>query len=342
MVMKSIDSDIRNGSFKNIYLLIGVEPYLIHQYRDKLVNALISSDDELNLRRYTGEIPDVIEVMEYADTVPFFAERRVIVLEDTGIFKSSDDRLAEYLKIMPATSYMIFVECFRGDKSGERKYEKSLVDKRLKLYKTVHELGRIVEFDRISDDMLVKWLLKKFADAGLNVTKGAMECLLEYCGNDMMRLSNEAEKLICYRMGHSSLNTDDVRDICARSIDNDIFEMVGAIAVKNRRKALKLYYDLLELKESPMKILSLIAREFNLLMQVKAIKVNGGSRDDIVKAVGINPFFAGKYISVSGRFSPEYLKKAVADCVETETLFKQGRINDVIGVEMLILKYSAQ
>ena len=339
--MKSIDEDIKNGKFKNIYFLIGVEPYLIHQYRDKLINALTGGSDELNLRRYTGEAPDINEVMEFADTVPFFAERRVIVLEDTGLFKSSDDSLATYLKDMPNTTYMIFVECFKGDKTDEKKYEKSLIDKRFKLYKTVHELGRIVEFGRVSDDMLIKWLLKKFADAKLNVTRNAMDCLLEYAGNDMMRLGNEAEKLICYRMGHSSVDADDVKAICSRSIDNDIFEMVGAIAAKNKRKALKLYYDLLELKESPMKILSLIAREFNLLMQVKAIKNVGGGKDDIVKATGINPYFVGKYTAVSGRFSSEYLKEAVADCVETETMFKQGRLNDVMGVEMLIVKYSA-
>lgn len=338
--MKSIDADIKNGNFKNIYFLIGVEPYLIYQYRDKLVAALAAGDDGLNLRHYKGEAPDMNELIEYADTVPFFAPRRVIVLEDTGLFRSSDDRLASYLRNMPDTTYMIFVECYKGDKIDEKKYEKTLVDKRYKLYKAVHELGRVVEFKRVEDDMLVKWLLKKFADAKLNVTRNAMECLLDYAGNDMMRLGNETEKLICYRLGHNSVDEDDVKAICSRSIENDIFEMVGAIAAGNKRKALKLYYDLLELKESPIKILALIAREFNLLMQVKAIRADGGGKDDIVKAAGINPYFVGKYISVSGRFTSEYLREAVADCVETETLYKQGRLNDVMGVEMLIVKYA--
>jgi DNA polymerase-3 subunit delta len=117
--------------------------------------------------------------------------------------------------------------------------------------------------------------------------------------------------------------------------------MVTAIAAGNRHKALKYYYDLIALKESPMKILSLIAREFNLLLLVKAIRNEGGGKDEIIKACGINPYFVGRYISVSGRFTHEYLKEAVTDCIETETLFKQGRMNDVMGVEMLIIKYSA-
>ena len=339
--MKSIDSDIQNGKIKNIYLLMGVEPYLMHQYRDKLVNALIDSDDEINCKKYSGEMPDIDALIEYADTVPFFADRKVIVLEDTRIFKSSDDRLATYLEGLPETTYFIFVECFTGDKSEEKKYEKALVDKRYKLYKTVQKIGRVIEFKRMDEAVLTKWLLKKFSDAGLNITRNAMECLIEYVGDDMMMLSNETEKLICYRLGHKSIDVDDVKAVCIRNIDNEIFEMVSAIAGKNRHKALKHYYDLIALKENPMKILALIAREFNILLFTKGIRADGGGKDDVVKSCGVHPYYAGRYLSMCGRFTSEYLKEAVTDCIETETLFKQGRMNDVMGVEMLIIKYAS-
>lgn len=339
--MKSIDADIKEGKFKNIYFLMGVEPYLIRLYRDKLVNALVGTDDELNCRYYDGPVSDMGEVIEYADTVPFFAPRRVIVLENTGLFKSSDDKLASYLKDMPETTFMIFTECFRGERRDERKYESALVDKRYKMYKTVHDLGRIIEFKRLQEADLINWLLRRFADSGLKVTRRAMDCILEYVGDDMTRLVNESEKLICYRAGHSSVDEDDVKKICSRNIDNDIFEMVGAIAAKNRRKALKLYYDLIELKVRSMNILALISREFNLLMQVKILKNSGRDKDDISKLTRINPFFVGKYISVSGRFTSEYLREAVEECVETETAAKQGLIDDMIAVEMLIIKYSS-
>ena len=339
--MKSIDSDIKNGKIKNIYLLMGVEPYLMFQYRDKLVHALVGEDDDINYKKYSGEVPDINALIEYADTVPFFAQRKVIVLEDTRMFKSSDDRLATYLEELPDTTYIIFVECFTGDRSEERKYDKALVDKRYKLYKTVQKLGRVIEFKRMDEAVLEKWLLKKFSDAGLNITRNAMDCLVEYVGDDMMMLLNESEKLISYRMGHKAIDIDDVKAVCVRNIENEIFEMVSSIAAKNRRKALKLYYDLMALKESPMKILALIAREFNLLLLVKGVRSDGGGKDDIVRACGISPYFVGRYISMSGRFTDEYLRAAVTDCVETETLFKQGRINDVMGVEMLIVRYAS-
>lgn len=343
--MKSIDEDIKEGRFKNIYFLIGVERYLISQYRDKLVKALAGEDDGINCKFYTGVMPDVNELIGFLDTVPFFAPRRVAVVEDTGIFKSSDSTLAAYLPELPETSYIIFVESFKGsrDKRDEKKdkYEKTLLNKSNKLYKTVQSLGRIVEFNRMSRDILDRWLVKRFKDAGLSIKRNAMELLYEYAGDDMSLLYSESEKLICYRLGHSTIEEDDVRAICTRNIGNDVFEMVSAIAVKNRKKALKLYYDLLELKEKPMDILRRIVTEFNRLMTVKSLKADGLGTEEIGSVIGLPKFVVNKYINVSSRFTHEYLKQAVTDCIDTETLFKQGRMNDIIGVELIIVRYAS-
>ena len=61
----------------------------------------------------------------------------------------------------------------------------------------------------------------------------------------------------------------DVDDICTTQITNKIFEMVEAVAEKQQKKALDYYYDLLALKEPPMRILYLLTRQFKLLLQVK-------------------------------------------------------------------------
>ena len=45
--------------------------------------------------------------------------------------------------------------------------------------------------------------------------------------------------------------------------------MVEAVAAKQQKKALDYYYDLLALKEAPMKILALLSRQFRILLQVQ-------------------------------------------------------------------------
>ena len=123
--MKTIDEDIRTRQFKNTYLLYGDENYLKQQYKNKLKNALISPDDTMNYSYYEGNNINPLELIDVAQTMPFFAERRLILIEDSGFFKKSCEELADYIPEIPQTAYIVFVE--------------SEIDKRGRLYKAVNK-----------------------------------------------------------------------------------------------------------------------------------------------------------------------------------------------------------
>ena len=86
--MKRIAQDIKEGRFSKIYLLYGEESYLRRQYRDNLRNALIPSDDTMNISMFSGKDINVNEVADLTGTMPFFAERRVIIIENSGWLKN--------------------------------------------------------------------------------------------------------------------------------------------------------------------------------------------------------------------------------------------------------------
>ena len=119
-----------------------------------------------------------------------------------------------------------------------------------------------------------------------------------------------------------------------------IFEMIRALAEKNQKKALNLYYDLLSLKEPPMRILFLIARQFHQLLLVKSLAAKGYDRATIASRAKIAPFVAGRCMAQAKSFTTERLKTAVQDCVQAEEDVKTGKIADTLSVELLILKYS--
>ena len=87
--MKSLIEDLKSGQFNKVYLLYGEEAYLKKQYRDKLRNAMISPDDTMNYAYYEGKGVNPKEVIDLAETLPFFAERRLIILENTGFLKNA-------------------------------------------------------------------------------------------------------------------------------------------------------------------------------------------------------------------------------------------------------------
>ena len=91
----------------------------------------------------------------------------------------------------------------------------------------------------------------------------------------MGNIERELEKLLCYTMGREVITKADIEAVCTTQISNHIFEMIRAVTRKNQKKALDLYYDLLSLKEPPMRIIFLLARQFNLIMQVKELTEEG-------------------------------------------------------------------
>lgn len=324
--MKTLIEDLKNSTFKKVYLLYGEETYLKKLYKQKLRNAVIPPEDTINLNIYEGKGVNVREIISQADTMPFFADRRLLLIEGSGMFKSASPELAEYLPGMPEETCMVFVE--------------NEVDKRGKLYKAVKKEGRVVELGRQDEKTLMNWVLSALRREKKNITSATMELFLSKAGNDMELIGNELEKLLCYTLGRDVITSEDVETVCTNRTENKIFEMISAVARKEQKKALDLYYDLLALKEPPMRILFLIARQFNLLMQVKELRAQGFDRNGIAGKMGMSGFIVRNYISQSEHFTGEQLRDALEDCVATEEAVKTGRMGDSMSVELLIVKYS--
>lgn len=124
----------------------------------------------------------------------------------------------------------------------------------------------------------------------------------------MENIQMELEKLICYCLDRDVVTAEDVEAVCTTRITNHIFDMVNAIAEKQPQKALQLYYDLLALKEPPMRVLFLIARQCNLLLQTKELKSRGHDNKTIASKIGVPPFAAGKYVAQASHFKTSVLK----------------------------------
>lgn len=324
--MKSLNEDLKTGQFKQLYLLHGEEAYLKKQYKDRFVKAMLPEGDTMNYAYYEGKSTNPKEVIDLAETMPFFAERRLIVLENTGFFKNAAPEFAEYLREMPNTTNMIFIE--------------SEIDKRGKMYKSVKDKGRIVELARQDEKTLVRWIMGMAKKENLMMSEAAVRYFLGKVGNDMENIQKELEKLFCYCMNHTEITVADIDEICTTQITNHIFDMVDAVANKEQKKALDFYYDLLALKEPPMRILYLLTRQFRILLEVKELDGLGFGQKELASRVGIMPFLVGKYRAQAKSFSAKELRRIVEAGVITEENVKTGRMGDVLSVELFLVQYS--
>ena len=326
--MKSLNEDLKTGNFKQIYLLYGSEGYLKRQYKERFIKAMLPEGDTMNYAYYEGKGTDIKEVIDLSETLPFFSQRRLILFENTGFFKSGGNDLADYVKEVPETAYYIFIE--------------NEIDKRSRLYKAVKARGHIVELTTQDENTLKRWIQSILKREGKIMSDSDILYFLNKVGTDMENIQKELEKLVCYALERQTLGRADVDAVCVTQISNHIFDMVSAVSDKNQRRALDLYYELLALKEPPMRILFLLTRQYRLLFHVKALMQQGYGRKEIASKAGLHPFVAGKYMDQAKRFSIEELRSVMEEGAQTEQNVKTGLLSDNLAVELFIVKYSSR
>ncbi|MCD7980970.1 MAG: DNA polymerase III subunit delta [Clostridiales bacterium] len=324
--MKTITEDIRRGQLRHVYLLYGEETYLIRQYKNNLKDALSAAAESANTARFEGRDINPKQVIELADTMPFFSDHRSIFIDNSGFLKKSPEELASYMEEIPESTYFVFTE--------------TEVDRRCRLYKQIKKQGRAVEFKRQGERVLTQWILGRLKKENKKISQAAVELFLTKTGNDMDRIDQELEKLLCYTMDREVIGEEDVEAVSAGEISGRIFEMVDAIAGRHQKRALELYYDLLMLKEPPMRILILITRQFQRLLHIKELSDLGFDRKTIASKVGVPEFAVRKNIGQAEKFSRRRLLQAVEDGVQAEEDVKSGRLTDRLAVELYLMTYS--
>lgn len=324
--MKTLAADIKAKSFKRVYLLYGNEDFLRNSYRRQLISA-IAGDDTMNTLFLDGKGVELNKVKDFLDTMPFFADYRLVLLSDTGLFSSSQEGWDKLLADIPETSVLIFSE--------------PNVDKRGKLYKAVTKYGYAASFETPSDGELIRWIAQLFRKEGKSADRYVCESLLLRVGNDMENLKNEIEKLISYTGERSEITLDDLDSMCNEQPINQVFAMIDAATEGKLKKAFDMYQDMLALNEKPMRIMYLIGRQCNILLVVRQMYSEGASVNTIGAEIGMRyPSLVKKSINQSRAFTEEDLKRLVEMCVELEELVKTGRMDENIAVETALIQIS--
>ena len=319
---------IEEGSFSRMYLLFGDEPYLVNQYKSELISSLTNAGDTMNFTTYNADSFDMNSVTSDALTMPFLAEHRVVLVQDSGIFDLSDPDFLEILKQMPDTNVIIFCE--------------QKVNKTKKAYKHTakNELATCLEFNTPNMDTLTKWVLSILSEDGVKVRATVPDKFFDAYGVDknMYLLKNEATKLHDYCMEKGTISDEDVDLLCINSIEDKIFDMCRNISEKKSAQAISLYNDLCAIKTPPMNIISLIARQYNLLAQVKQMLDDGMRVKDISSAMNMKDFSTQQLIKICRNYTKREILHAIDMCYDMRSSIMNGSLTDKNAAEQLIVR----
>lgn len=329
--IRSLKAQLEAGQFAPVYLVMGDQDYLRTQSRDMIRNALLPGADAMNSAYLTGEHIDAQEILSLAETMPFFAERRVITIENSGWFDKGGaqaDTMTEYLPSLPETTHLLFVE--------------NKVDKTRRLYKAVQRQGTVLDCATPLPEDLERWVLAQFRKAGIVPTADAFRLFMDNVGDDLLNIKSEIDKVTSYCMEKGSISREDVAAVCTPEIKERIFDMISEITAHHTEQALSIYMDVRKMQTPPQVILALMIRNYNQLLQVGELDARGMSADEIASAVHANPWALRKRILPEARqYSAQEMREALQDCIQMDQDYKSGRIGDQLGVETLIVRRSA-
>lgn len=341
----TFDADLKRGVVAPVYLFYGEETYL----RDLALARLKQYFEQggqtgLDVDLIEGEAMEPAEVAARAETLPFFAARRLVVVKNPSFFKVSkrgneadekagtkpsdrEAQLLQYIKDPSPSTCLVF-------STGEN------VDKRKRLFQAIKKYGREMEFGYLSPGDLSRWVIKRAGQGGRRFAPGAANALLNAAGPSLQALSLEIEKLIHYTAGREVITTEEVHLMCPPRLEENIFAVVDAVGSRRCREALAGIKDMLAAKEPPLKILSMIARQFRILLMVFDLNERGCPAREIPERLGIHPFAAQKAAAQSRNFSKPLLTGALAALSELDVGVKTGKIEFYPAMETFLLTLS--
>lgn len=325
--MNEVENAVKSGSYKRLYLLYGEEVYLVKQNTERLKAGCVDKAMELmNLSVFEGKA-DITDIINACETLPFMSEKRMVLVKDSKLFeqgrKDDSEKIKDYLPNLPDTTVLCFVE----DKA----------DKRSALYKAAAKIGVCEEFKFLKDNELIKWVNDK---SGKKIKPSVAEHLIHNVGTSMEALEGEIDKLLNFAEDKAEITNALVDSLCAKSPETNVFEMVEAIGAKQPAKALEIYHNMLRMKQSPVLVLKMAARQFKMILQCKYLSSKKMGSASIAEELALRPFMVDKYLRQARNFKIQTLVSALKDCAKCDTDFKGGKISDKLGVEVIILKYS--
>lgn len=315
------------SAFPSVLLFEGDEEHLKQSALDALCRLVLPEGLE-DLNRSVLESPETGELIAAAETLPFMADRRLIIVRNHPALSGkaeADEHLLDYLPSVPSTAILLF-------------YCISRPDGRKKLYSTVKKLGGIVAFSPLRDLELTHFVTAAFNRLGKECDERTADLLVFTCGTDTGRLLTEIAKVASYNGDLPSIHPDSVRAVATPSTECTVFQMVDAVVSGRSGRALLLMRNQLLAGTERIYMLSMLLRQFRLLQHIKIMQYEKKTAAQIRSALGVPPFAADLYIRQASGYTNGQVKKAVSICFETEYAIKSGRLNQEGAVEAVMLK----
>lgn len=300
---------------------------------------------ELNTTTLEGRALAFGELRHHADAIPFLSDKRLVLVQ--GLLtrldprrKASDDndeaeeesnpelkqQLLDYLPNLAPTTHLVFIE---HKKLAANNAVLKFADKDKKR-------AQVKLFAAPASDALPDWVIDHVEKKGGAIEFSAANDLALFIGADLRALDSEIEKLIVFKNGQT-IRRDDVRTMVAPAQEQSIFDLVDALGQRRTQRALELLHEQLRQNANEFYLLTMIARQYRIMLQVRDLAARGLQNDAIQKQLGLHPFVTRKMSEQARNYSVEQLEGILFKLLDTDVSLKTSRLEPTLALDMLVV-----
>jgi len=291
----------------------------------------------LNVVRLDGETLTTEEFRKSVGQVGFLAKKRFVVVENLihkNKNKKIQEEIIEYLdNEWSDDNVLVFLEdeaekVVRG-KKGQKEAAKPL------LARLTQEKSE--EFTLLSGEKLNKWIREEVKKRGGKIANPAVLELASLVGSDLWNMVSEIEKLINYKT-KGLITADDIKSMVKAKFDENIFHLTDALAAKNAKLSFQLLHDQIASGAHELYVLTMLVRQFRILLQVREILDKESNYYAIASRLGLHPFVAQKAIRDARKFSLEELKNIYQQLLEIDIKIKTTQEDPRLLFDLLVTR----
>jgi len=321
---------LAEGAVKPVYYFYGDETYLMEREVKRFIAALVPTDvADFNLDVLYGADRKGQEIAAAAQTLPMFAERRLVVVKRSeGLAEADYEALAEYLRNPSPTTCLLFV----GKKP----------DLRRKFFLELKKVGELVEFKPPYENQLPAFVSAEAAHAGTRIAPEAVELLVSLSGTNLQELASQIEKLAGYVGAGKTITLEAVREIASDTRADTVFDLANALGEKNLGPALRKLQTVLRDGQAPLFVLNMLTRHFRQLWQLRELMARKVPPHEQGRAIGLrSDYFLPGLRKQAGNYTLAEFRETFGRFYETDIALKSSRLKPSFILERLFMTICA-
>ena len=313
---ESLRREIEAGNLRPVYILMGEEPFYPERLCGLIMEkALQPHERDFNQTVLYGADTTADEIISVCERYPMMAERTLVVVREAQALKKPES-LSIYLDHISPTTVLVLL--FSGKN----------MDKRTSFYKKASRSCVIFESAKIREEAMPRWIESWFQALGRSIEPQGALLLAEYAGNDLRKISVEADKLLkAIPESQSVVTAEDIEQNVGISREFNTGELTAALASGDADKAFRTAWFFGESpRQYPLQMtLGFLFFFFSKVEMIHAVMLRDKlSPKDAAAKAGVYYSYAGPYLAAVRRYSLSKTMRVISWIRECDWLSKSN------------------